>query len=80
MSLSCMLAQLKAERDELEATIEVMIGEMADTPAVLRKSGYWAPDGALTQRYLATSNRLAEVEQTIVDISCQIAAAKKSSA
>ena len=41
--LEFMLARLKAERDELEATIEVMIGEMAATPAEQRKSGDWAP-------------------------------------
>ncbi len=78
--LEFLLAQLTGERDELEAAIEVMIGEMAATPIEQRKSGDWAPDGALTQRYLEQSNRLAEVERALVDLSRQIADAQKPSA
>ena len=78
--LEFLLAQLTSERDELEAAIEVMIGEMAAMPVEQRKSGDWAPDGALTQRYLEKSNRLAEVEQALVDLSRQIADAQKPSA
>jgi uncharacterized coiled-coil protein SlyX len=78
--LQSLLAQLTDERDELEAAIEAMIGEMADVPVDQRQSGDWASDGAATQRYLEQANRLAEVEQAIVDLSRQIAAAGKSSA
>jgi hypothetical protein len=75
--LELLRAQLTGERDELEAAIEAMIGEMADAPAKQRNSGDWASDGASTRRYLEKSNRLAEVEQSIVDLSRQIAAARK---
>lgn len=78
--LQSLLAQLTDERDELEAAIEAMIGEMANVPVDQRQSGDWASDGAATRRYLERSNRLAEVEQAIVDLSRQIAAAGKPSA
>ena len=74
--LESLLVQLTGERDELEAAIEAMIGEMADVPAEQRNAGDWASDGASTRRYLEQSNRLAEVEQAIVDVSRQIADAK----
>ena len=78
--LEALRVQLTGERDELEATIEAMIGEMAAVPVEQRRSGEWAFDGASTQRYLACSRRLAEVEQTIVDLSRELAAAGKPSA
>lgn len=78
--LEALSAQLMAERDDLEAAVEGMIGDMADVPAEQRKSGDWAPDGASTRRYLEQSSRLAEVEQAIVDLSRELAAARKSSA
>jgi hypothetical protein len=78
--LQSLLAQLTDERDELEAAIEAMISEMADVPVEQRQSGDWASDGAATQHYLERANRLAAVEQAIVDLSRQIAAAGKSSA
>ena len=75
--LELLLSRLRGERDALEAEIEAMIGEMADAPVEQRQSGDWGPDGASTRRYLEQSNRLAEVEQAIVDLSRQIAAAGK---
>jgi hypothetical protein len=78
--LQPLLAALKGERDALEADIETMIGEMAEAPVEQRQSGDWAPDGASTRRYLEQSSRLAEVEQAIVDLSREIAAAGKPSA
>lgn len=78
--LEALLAQLTAERDDLERVIDEMIGEMAAVPAEQRSTGDWAPDGDSTQRYLERSSRLAEVEQAIVDLSRQIAAATKPSA
>lgn len=77
--LESLRVQLSGERDELETAIEAMIGEMADVPAEQRKSGEWASDGASTRRYLERSNRLAEVEQAIVDVSRELAAARESS-
>ena len=77
--LEALMVRLTGERDELEAAIEDMMGEMADVPAEQRQSGDWAPDGASTQRYLEQSNRLAEVEQAIVDVSRELAAARESS-
>ncbi|MEJ2624529.1 MAG: hypothetical protein P8Z80_08325 [Pseudolabrys sp.] len=77
--LKVLLAELQGERDALEAAIEAMIGEMADAPVEQRQSGDWAPDGASTWRYLEQSGRLAEVEQAVVDVSREIAAAGKPS-
>lgn len=72
--------QLTGERDELEAAIEAMIGGMAGVPIEQRRSGEWAFDGASTQHYLACSRRLADVEQAIVHLSRELAAARKPSA
>ena len=77
--LESQLGQLRAERDVLEADIETMIGEMAAAPVDERQSGDWATNGASTQRYLERSGRLAEVEQAIVDLSRELAAAGKPS-
>ncbi len=77
--LEALMAQMNSERDELEQTVDGMIGEMADVPADQRKSGDWAPDGAATQRYLEKSERLAEVEQALIDLSRQLADARTSS-
>ena len=77
--LQSLLAALTDECAVLEANIEAMIGEMADAPVEQRQSGDWAADGASTRRYLEQSGRLAEVEQAIVDVSREIAAAGKPS-
>ena len=78
--LAVLLTALKGERDALEADIEEMIGAMAEVPAAQRSSGEWAEDGASTRRYLEQSGRLAEVEQAIVDLSRELAAAGDRSA
>ncbi len=75
--LSVLLSALRGERDALEADIEGMIGAMAGASVEERRSGAWASDGELTQRYLAQSSRLAEVEQAIIDLSRQLAAEGK---
>lgn len=75
--LESLLAELTTERDGLEAAIDTMIGDMAATDVEQRHVGEWAPDGASTQRYLECSNRLGEVEQAIVDLSRELAAARK---
>lgn len=72
-----LLAELNRERDELDAAIETMIADMADAAPEARKTGDWAPNGALTRRYLELTNRQAEVEQEIVDLSRAITAAAK---
>jgi hypothetical protein len=62
------LAALSAERDVLDSAIEEMIALMAGVPAEQRKGGDWAPNGAMTKKYLALTNRQAEVETEIVAI------------
>jgi hypothetical protein len=62
------LAALSAERDVLDSAIEEMIALMAEVPAEQRKAGDWAPNGAMTKKYLALTNRQAEVETEIVAI------------
>ena len=37
-------------------------------PADQRKVGDWSPNGAMTKKYLALTNRQAEVEAEIVDL------------
>jgi hypothetical protein len=62
------LATLSAERDLLDSAIEEMIANMAEVPAEQRKVGDWSPNGAMTRKYLALTNRQAEVEAEIVDL------------
>ena len=66
-TLESLLSELTQERDELEGAIETMIADMAEAPEAQRKSGDWAPDGAMTLRYLQTLNEIAaEQNSTIV--------------
>jgi len=65
---------LSTERDELESSIDGMIADMAATPEDERRVGEWAADGASTQRYLTLTERLAEVEHDLVDLSRAMAA------
>jgi hypothetical protein len=72
--LEAQISELSQEREELDAAIENMIGDMADAPPEQRKTGDWAPTGALTRKYLELTNRQAVVEKDIIDLSRQIAA------
>jgi hypothetical protein len=72
------LAELTRERDELEETIEGMIADMADASPQARRTGDWAADGVLTRKYLEATNRQAEVEHEITDLSRALAAAADS--
>ena len=69
--IDALLADLTRERDALDAELQAMIAAMEATPAEQRRSGAWAADGTATARYLELSDRLAEVEQTIIDLSRQ---------
>jgi hypothetical protein len=69
------LAGLTHERETLEAEIETMIGDMAGASAEARATGAWAERGASTKRYLDLTERLGEVEQAIIDLTRQRAAA-----
>lgn len=68
------LADLTRERDVLDEQVQAMIGDMAAAPEEQRRSGEWAANGAATARYLALTERLAEVEQAIIDLTRQRAA------
>jgi cell division protein FtsB len=72
--LEAQLSELSQERTELDAKIEDLIADMADAPPEQRKTGDWAPNGALTRKYLELTNRQAVVEKDIIDLSRQIAA------
>jgi hypothetical protein len=72
------LAELTHERDELDAVIEELIADMALAPPDARTSGDWAPNGALTRRYLDLTNRQAELENEIVALSRAITASAKT--
>ena len=75
--LETLLSDLIQERSELDGAIETMIADMAEAPEAQRKSGDWAPDGAMTLRYLELTNRQGEVEQNIIDLSRELAARGK---
>ena len=62
------LAELSSERAQLDTAIEDMIADMAETPPEQRSAGDWAPNGALTRKYLALTKRQAAVETEIVDL------------
>lgn len=68
------LADLTRERDALDEQVQAMIGDMAAAPEEQRRSGEWAAAGASTARYLELTERLAEVEQAIIDLTRQRAA------
>jgi hypothetical protein len=72
-----LLAELNRERDALDDTIEGMIADMADAPPEARRTGDWAADGRLTREYLELTNRQAELEQEIANLSRAITAAAK---
>ncbi|MDO8874982.1 MAG: hypothetical protein Q8M24_08520 [Pseudolabrys sp.] len=72
--LEALLSELTQERTELDAKIEELIADMADAAPEQRKTGDWAPNGALTRKYLDLTNRQAAVEKDILDLSRQIAA------
>ena len=72
--LEALLSELTQERGELDTKIEELIADMADATPEQRKTGDWAPNGALTRQYLDLTNRQGEVEQQIIDLSRQIAA------
>ena len=72
--LEALLSKLTQERTELDAKIEDLIADMADAPPEARQTGDWAPNGALTRKYLELTNRQGTVEKDIIDLSRQIAA------
>ena len=72
--IETVLADLARERDALDEQVQAMIGDMAAAPDEQRRSGEWAADGAATARYLELTERLAEVEQAIIDLTRQRAA------
>jgi hypothetical protein len=73
-----LLAELNRERDLLDETIEGMIADMADAAPQDRRTGDWAPDGALTRKYLELTDRQAELEHQIIDLSRAITAGANS--
>lgn len=72
--IEAQLSELTQERTELDAKIEDLIADMADAAPEERKTGDWAPNGALTRKYLELTNRQAAVEKDIIDLSRQLAA------
>jgi hypothetical protein len=64
-----LLTELRRKRDEVEAVVDEMIADMAEAPPEQRSTGDWAQDGASTRRYLELSNRQAELEDEIADLS-----------
>lgn len=75
--LEILLSELTQERTELDSAIEDLIADMALAPPEQRKTGDWAPHGALTRKYLDLTNRQAEVEKEIIDLSRAILADSK---
>lgn len=75
--LELLLSELTQERTELDSSIEDLIADMALAPPEQRKTGDWAPNGALTRKYLELTNRQAEVEKEIIDLSRAILADSK---
>lgn len=69
------LGELRIECDRLEAAVEEMIGAMAELPPEQRTASEWGADGVSTKKYLALTERLADVENEIVDLGRAIVAA-----
>ena len=68
------LSALSDERAKLEAAVEEMIADIAEVPENQRATSGWASDGASTQRYLALTDRLAEVEAEMIELGRAIGA------
>jgi len=69
------LGELTSERAQLDTAIEEMIANMAEVPPEQRSANDWAPDGALTRKYLELTQRQAAVETEIIDLGRAIVAA-----
>ena len=69
------LGELTSERAQLDTAIEEMIANMAEVPPEQRSANDWAPDGALTRKYLELTQRQAVVETEIIDLGRAIVAA-----
>ncbi len=77
VNLETLLSELTQERTELDSAIETLIADMAAATPEQRKTGDWAPNGALTRKYLELTNRQGEVEQDIIDLSRALLADSK---
>jgi hypothetical protein len=71
--MSRQIGALTTERADLDLAIEEMIADMAERPSEQRASGDWGSDGAMTRKYLALTNRQAEVEAEIARLNRAIA-------
>jgi hypothetical protein len=72
-----LLSELTQERTALESAIESLIADMAEATPEQRNTGDWAPNGALTRKYLELTNRQSDVEQGIIDLSRALLADSK---
>jgi hypothetical protein len=72
-----LLSELTQERTALDSAIESLIADMAEATPEQRNTGDWAPDGALTRKYLELTNRQSDVEQGIIDLSRALLADSK---
>ena len=77
VNLETLLSELTQERTELDSAIETLIADMAAATPEQRNAGDWAPNGALTRKYLELTNRQSEVEQEIIDLSRAVLADSK---
>lgn len=75
--LEILLSELTQERTDLDSAIENLIADMALVSPEQRKTGDWAPNGALTRKYLELTNRQAGVEKEIIDLSRALLADSK---
>jgi hypothetical protein len=72
-----LLSELTQERTALESAIESLIADMAEATPEQRNTGDWAPNGALTRKYLELTNRQSDVEQEKIDLSRALLADSK---
>ncbi|HWM80542.1 MAG TPA: hypothetical protein VNQ56_00650 [Pseudolabrys sp.] len=72
--LKALLADLKEERESVDAAIEQMVGELAAVAPEERSGGGWGPDGARTRAFLELTNRQSDLEAEIDTVSREVAA------
>jgi hypothetical protein len=76
--LKALLADLKDERETVDAAIEQMIVELAAVLPEQRAGGDWAPGGARTRVFLDLTNRQHDLEAEIDTVSREVAGRDRS--
>lgn len=71
-----LLKELEQENQDIETTINDLMGEMERVPPEQRSKGEWGPAGTQTLRFIELSERQNEIAAEIKLVSAAIASAQ----